>query len=68
MVDPRMLWGTDDVSVDVIMVWAHGYPMDAAGERMRSGWTLCGLPMDAPWQPGNYQVLLRACFLQSRSP
>ena len=30
---------------------------------MRSGWTLYGLPMDAREQAGNYQVVLRACFL-----
>ena len=31
-----MLWGTDEVWVDVIMVFAHG----CSGERMRSWWTL----------------------------
>eukprot|EP00439_Symbiodinium_sp_Y106_P016019 s613_g2.t1 len=31
-----MLWGTDEVWVDVIMVFAHG----RSGERMRSWWTL----------------------------
>ena len=44
IVDPRMLWGTDDVWVGVIMVLAHG----CTGERMRSGWTLSWLwPMGA---------------------
>ena len=44
MRDPWMLWGTDDVWVDVIMVLAHG----CTGERMRSGWTLPWFwPMDA---------------------
>ena len=41
MVDLWMLWGTDDVWVDIIMVLAHG----CIGERMRFGCTL--LPMDA---------------------
>ena len=75
-----MLWGTDDVWVDVIMVLAeimalaHGCSEGTDGvwvdviivlahgcsvERMRSGWTLYGLPMDAREQAGNYQVCTR---------
>ena len=38
--------------MDVIIVLAHGCSV----ERMRSGWTLYGLPMDAREQAGNYQV------------
>ena len=51
-VGPWMLWGTDEIWVDAIMVLAHG----CCGERMRSGWMLYGLPVDAPGQAGNYQV------------
>ena len=67
MVDLWMLWGTDDVWVDIIMVLAHG----CIGERMRFGCTLLpmdalgnelyGLPMDASGQAGNYQVF--TCLL-----
>ena len=38
--------------MDVIIVLAHGCSV----ERMRSGWTLYGLPMDAREQAGNDQV------------
>ena len=38
--------------MDVIIVLAHG----CCVERMRSGWTLYGLPMDAREQAGKYQV------------
>ena len=66
-----MLWGTHDVWVDVIRyhgfgpwvatdeVWVHEIMALAHGcseGRMKSGWTLYGLPMDAREQAGNYQV------------
>ena len=38
--------------MDVIIVLAHGCSV----ERMRSGWTLYGLPMDARELAGNYQA------------
>ena len=38
--------------MDVIIVLGRGHSV----ERMRSGWTLYGLPMDAREQAGSYQV------------
>ena len=90
MVDPRMVWGKDEVWVGLIIVlgpgccggrmmsgwtlswatdevWVHEIMALAHGcseGPMRSGWTLYGLPMDAREQAGNYQFLLRACFLK----
>ena len=46
--------------MDVIIVLAHGCSV----ERMRSGWTLYGLPMDAREQAGNYQVFYAPVFLK----
>ena len=64
-VDPQMLWGTDEVCVDVIMGldWGRvrsGWTlswfclMDALG----NGWTLYGLLMDAAGQAGYGRALL----------
>ena len=60
-----MLWRTDDVGVDVLMVLAHG----CAGERMRCGWTLSSfwpmgaLKTDEVWVHV-IMVLAHGCFVE----